>query len=50
MAAFVLPAMEVAAFSNDTFRCIAQSKAIMFLEIIVWTLIKNTDRNRNKSK
>lgn len=35
MAAFVLPALQVTAFSNDTFRCITQSKEIMFLEVTV---------------
>lgn len=49
-AAFVLPALQVTAFSNYTFRCITQSKEIMFLEITVWTLVENTNKNRNKSK
>lgn len=49
-AAFMLPALQVAAFSNGTFRCIAQSKEIMFLEITVGTLIENNNKNRNKEK
>lgn len=40
----MLPALQVAAFSNGTFRCITQSKEIMFLEIIVGILIENTNK------
>lgn len=47
-AAFVLPALQVTAFSKNKFRYIAQSKEIMFLEITVRPLVENINKNRNK--
>lgn len=49
-AAFVLPALQVTAFSKNTFRCIKESKEIMFLEITVRPLFEHISKNRNKSK
>lgn len=48
--AFVLPALQVTAFSKNTFRCITQSKEIIFLEITVRPLFENINKNRNKLK
>lgn len=48
--AFLLPALQVTSFSKNTFRCLTQSKEIMFLEITVRPFFEDINKNRNKSK